>query len=479
MTTLRTDILPPNCSSITVVGAGKSGRALALLGRDLGFSVFVTEKSPIKVETQALFSSRGISWEESHSPKALEGDAIVLSSGIPPTSEIVHMAQKNSRLLVGELDFVAPYIKGDILGVTGSNGKSTTVALLAHLLQRVLGEDVVSPGGNIGIPLAEMAFKEYVCIVAELSSFQLYWAQRPCLAGAAVTNIVPDHLDWHGGYDAYVEAKKNITRLLNPVIPSSPFIYRFQDASHIPENCFPPHIERFPFFWREGGEKYSDQNQGIFASSEEVFLRKGGKEIFLFDPRKDLSLLGKHNVENAAFAVSLGFLWKKGLESSALQKELGSFVSLPHRCENLGTVHGVTFVNDSKGTNVAAAVTALESLEGEIIVLLGGKGKGEHYGELAEAVSRNAREAILFGDEAASLEKTLRQKYTNLTVVRSLEEAFLRALDLSRENDTILLSPACTSWDAYTSYTERGEHFRKLAQRTFYDSKAKKHRLSP
>ena len=171
MAIFRTSVLPQNCSSITVVGAGKSGQALAFLGKELGFSVFVTEQSPLKGETKKIFSSRGISWEETHSLKALEGDAIVLSSGIPPTSEVVNMARENHRPLVGELDFVSPHIKGDIIGVTGSNGKSTTVALLAHLLQQLLGEDKVSAGGNIGIPLGEVALKEYACVVAELSSF--------------------------------------------------------------------------------------------------------------------------------------------------------------------------------------------------------------------------------------------------------------------------------------------------------------------
>ena len=478
MAAFRTSVLPRNCSAITVVGAGKSGQALAFLGKELGFSVFVTERSPIKPETQKLFSSRGISWEESHSSRALEGDAIILSSGIPPTSEVVTMARENQNLLVGELDFVSPYIKGDILGITGSNGKSTTVALLGHLLQRVLGEDKVSVGGNIGIPLGEVALKEYACVVAELSSFQLYWAETPCLSGAAITNIVPDHLDWHGGYEAYVEAKRKIVRLLHANISNVPFVYRFQDTLHVPEDLFSSHVGRYPFSWK-GKETHSLEVQGIFASPEKVFLRKKGEDFFLFNPHKDLSLLGRHNVENAAFAVSLGLLWKKSLLPSSLQKELGSFVSLPHRCENRGTLHGITFVNDSKGTNVAATVTALESLEGEIIVLLGGKGKGEGYEELAKAVSQNTREAILFGAEAASLEKGLREKCNNLSVASDLEEAFRRALDLSRENDTILLSPACTSWDAYTSYAERGEHFRKLVKRTFYDSPAKRLKLSP
>ena len=478
MAIFRTSVLPQNCSSITVVGAGKSGQALAFLGKELGFSVFVTEQSPLKGETKKIFSSRGISWEETHSLKALEGDAIVLSSGIPPTSEVVNMARENHRPLVGELDFVSPHIKGDIIGVTGSNGKSTTVALLAHLLQQLLGEDKVSAGGNIGIPLGEVALKEYACVVAELSSFQLYWAETPCLSGAAITNIVPDHLDWHGGYEAYVDAKRRIVRLLHAKTSKTPFVYRLQDSSYFPEHLFPSHVERFPFSWKNN-EESCFETQGIFASPEKVFLRNDEENFFLFNPCKDLSLMGRHNVENAAFAVSLGLLWHKGLDFLSLQKELRGFTSLPHRCENRGTLHGVTFVNDSKGTNVAATVTALESLQGEIIVLLGGKGKGEDYEELARAVSENAREAILFGAEAPLLEKELRKRCENLSVVSNLEEAFRRALDLSRENDTILLSPACTSWDAYTSYAERGEHFRNLVQRTFHDTIAERLKLSP
>jgi UDP-N-acetylmuramoylalanine--D-glutamate ligase len=478
MKEFRKNILSQNYSSIAVVGAGKSGRALALLGKELGLSVFVTETSPLPREVQSLFSSQGILWEETHSPRALEADALILSSGIPPTSEMVRMAREENIPVVGELDFVSPHIKGDIIGITGSNGKSTTVALLAHLLQKALGEDMVSPGGNIGIPLGEVALKNYACVVAELSSFQLHWAENPCLSGGGITNIVPDHLDWHGGYEAYVKAKMKMLHLFKKDSRVFPFIFRLQDVSYFPEKIFPPHIEAFPFFWK-GAEGNPSPVRGIFASPEKVTLRKDKEEFFLFDPRKDLSLLGKHNVENAAFAASLGILWKANGDPKKILAGLSSFIPLAHRCENLGTLQGVTFVNDSKGTNVAATVTALESLEGEIIVLLGGKGKGEEYGELAEAVFQNTRAAILFGAEACSLEKALKGKCPHLYVVPTLEKAFSHALSLSRENDTVLLSPACTSWDAYRSYTERGEHFRDLVKRTYYDTSAGKLRLSP
>lgn len=468
-----------NYASITVVGGGKSGRALALLGKQLGMSVFLSDTSAVPPETRSFLQYSGIPWEEEHSKKILDQDAIILSSGIPPSSPVVSMAQEAKVPLLGELDFVTPHIKGDLIGVTGSNGKSTTVALLAHILQESFGEKITA-GGNIGIPLGELALKNYSCIVAELSSFQLYWAHASCLVGGGITNIVPDHLDWHGGYDSYVKAKKNILSLLNPDF-SPFFVFRNKDTSYFLKEDFHSSLGVFPFYWENEGEDAQKLwNKGIFANSEKVVLRNEGEEVFLFNPSKDLPLLGRHNVENAAFAASLAFLWRRSEDSSLkLLKGVRTFVSLPHRCENLGTKQGVTFVNDSKGTNVAATVTALESLEGNILILLGGKGKGEDYQELAKAVSLNARGAVLFGAEAPSLEKALQGKCPNLSVVPDLEKAFLRALDLSQENDTILLSPACTSWDAYKSYTERGDHFRNLVRRTFFDSERKKLTVLP
>ena len=467
-----------NYSSITVIGGGKSGRALALLGKRLGMSVFLSDMSPITSEARSVLQYHGIPWEEKHTEKILEQDAVILSSGISPSSSVVSMAQKAKVPLLGELDFVTPHIKGDLLGVTGSNGKSTTVALLAHILQKSFGEEKITSGGNIGIPLGELALKDYSCIVAELSSFQLHWAHSPCLMGGGITNLVPDHLDWHGGYDSYVKAKKNILSLLkNNLSPF--FVFRGEDMAYFSKEDFYSFVHAFPFYWEQDEKNSQKLNKGVFATSQGVVLRKENEEIFLFNPTKDFPLLGKHNIENAAFAASLAFLWRTKDPSLNMREGIRSFSSLPHRCENLGTKGGVTFVNDSKGTNVAATITALESLEGDIIILLGGKGKGEQYHKLAEAVSRNAREAILFGAEAPFLGKALQEKVSHLSVVPDLEKAFLRALELSRENDTILLSPACTSWDAYRSYTERGDHFRSLVEKTSFDPQQNKLAILP
>ncbi|HOO63573.1 MAG TPA: UDP-N-acetylmuramoyl-L-alanine--D-glutamate ligase [Synergistaceae bacterium] len=474
MNKLQGSPLQQHFSSITVIGSGKSGQAIALLGKQLGMSVFVSEISSISSETRSSFCRNGISWEEGHTEKILEQDLVVLSSGIPPSSPAVVMASKNGIPLMGELDFVTPHIKGDIIGITGSNGKSTTVALLAHLLQKCYGEDKVVSGGNIGTPLGEHALKDYSCVIAELSSFQLYWAQNPCLVGAGITNVVPDHLDWHGNYEDYIEAKKNILRLLKNDVPSV-FIFREKDSSFFSQKDFPSRTEIFPFFWEDeekGGGK--EKKQALIAGAQKVFLRKEGRELFLFNPKKDLPLLGKHNVENAAFAASLASLWRKKEPFPELLQGLQTFMALPHRCENLGTQHGVTFINDSKGTNVAATITALESLEGRILILLGGKGKGEDYQELAQAVSQNARGAILFGAEARALEKALRGKSEIFSVHSTLEEAYLRALSLAEEGDTILLSPSCTSWDAYESYVKRGEHFRELVGKTCFNPETKR-----
>jgi len=442
---------------LTILGAGVSGKALAALAADLGAKVFVTEKGPVKEKTRRFFLHRGIAFEEKgHTRKALECDALVLSSGIPPSAKPVVEAGKKSIPVIGELDFVADHLKGRIIGVTGSNGKTTTTALTGHILADSGLKTAVA--GNIGSPLAECAFGEHDWIVTELSSFQLYWARDFEIDLAVLTNIAPDHLDWHGSFEDYVAAKMKIFTLARR---KSSGICQDADAPRVLEVSCSRALDILPLRRADGSSTIKDTD-GILLSEENCLLFRKGHPVFLFS-FKDVPLVGFHNIENAAMASAAAAM--AGAESAGIAKSIAAFKPLPHRCEKVATIDGITYVDDSKGTNVAAASAALDSIQGPIVVILGGKGKGEDYGPLAEALIRNARGAVLIGEEKDRIASSLlAHGYKTFSMATTMEDAVKTARNMALPNTTVLLSPACTSWDMYENYKARGEHFRQIVE---------------
>lgn len=439
---------------ITVIGAGVSGSALAELASDMGAGVFVSDKKEIAPDTLKLFAGKGISWEEGeNSRKALDADEIVVSSGISPNIPVLEDARRAGIKITGELDFVQPYLDSIVIGVTGSNGKTTTTSMIGYFLER-MGYSVMT-GGNIGNAVAKAANKVFDFVVLELSSFQLYWARDFMCDVAVVTNLAPDHIDWHGSYENYVAAKAN---LISCVAPGGAAIYqkRDEEALKIRED-----INKFPLFW---GEK-DPEVKGIYLDEEvsAAWINGGGcrlkKKLFLFE---NIKLLGKHNLENAAMALSIPALFNMG---EVPEEVISSYVPPAHRCAFAGELNGITFVDDSKGTNVAASVTAITSLPGRKVMILGGQGKGEEYQELAAAVREHSRAAVILGTEKEKIAAALDEAgFTGYRLVSDMQEAVNTAWSLAEAGDTVLLSPACTSWDMYKSYKARGEHFCEIVK---------------
>ncbi len=434
---------------IGIVGSGVSGLSLASLAKRKKARVFVSDSGPFRESAARQLESMGIDFEfGGHGGALWESDLIVLSSGVAPSAVPVQEAKRRGIPLVGELDFVAPYLKGKRVGVTGSNGKSTTTALLGHLLQG-MGRKAAAVG-NIGNPLADYADLPIDVLVMELSSFQLFWANRLSVDVAIVTNLDPDHIDWHGSYENYVAAKANLLRMQQAgswAILQGRDLRFFREAAHVKKVSLGAD-EEFPTDgWIEMGER-------------EAVLWRGTtpKRLFAFER---LPLLGKHNLENAAMAMAAIELL--GFDAGRAELLLEGFSALPHRCEEVATINGVRYVDDSKGTNVAASVTALGSLPGVKIVILGGQGKGEDYAPLAQAVKRHARVALIMGTERDKICDALKESgFEGVLKVRDMEEAVRKAFLEARPGETVLLSPACTSWDAYPNYKERGRHFQRL-----------------
>ena len=444
---------------VTVIGAGVSGFATALLAAKEGASLFLSDQGPIAKAVKERAYAAGMELEEGgHSDRAWQCELVVVSSGIAPTASPILEAKKRGLPLISEADYVYPRLKAKLIGVTGSNGKTTTTALLAHLLR--CGGLLAEAAGNIGAPLADFAGKKLDYLVVELSSFQLHWARKLRLCGALVTNLAPDHIDWHGSYEAYVMAKASIFSLVED---GGWGIFRAADEESL-KGASSGMTRRCRLAWDDS-----------LLSTGDLLLASGGASLLTRDGplslfrREVVPLPGKHNLENAAMASAAATL--AGLEKESLEGGLRSFKALPHRCELVGVIDGVTFIDDSKGTNVAATITALTSLEGPKVVLLGGKGKGESYDELALAVKAEAKAAVLFGAEAESIAEALCSVgFHRYFIEQDLVHSFDRALEETVSGEMILLSPACTSWDQYPNYKERGRHFRRLVEEKAHET---------
>ena len=437
---------------VSVIGAGVSGQGLALLAHNLGYEVLVSEKKTISPEAKSLFTENNIAFEEGHSDKVFDSDMILISSGIPPQSEILREAEKRGANLTGELDFVIPHIRtNNLVCVTGSNGKSTVTSLIGHVLNRSGLKS--GTGGNLGTSSARFTQEDFDAVVLELSSFQLSRATKNLHAKVAIiTNLAPDHIDWHGSYEAYVEAKSRVLTLRDPngwgII---------QDRDY---DTLRPSGKIIVLSWNETPNHKTEGH--IFMAGDRAILTINGESSTLFT-YTDTTLIGSHNLENVAMTLCAVKLL--GVDVSRAEFLLEGFRPLPHRCEDAGTLCGVQYIDDSKGTNVAATITAMKCIPGRKVIILGGQGKGEDYAPLAEAVKSECDYAVLIGEEAPKIQEALEhESYTNFRRVKDMEEAVNVSQSLATPGMVVLLSPACTSWDMYKSYKARGEHFCKIVR---------------
>ena len=431
-----------NGKRISIIGAGVSGCAVAKVASAHGADVFVSDGKEIPDERKRMFAAENISWEENgNSSRVLECDEIVVSSGIPPYIPIIKAAEEHAVRLTGELDFAANYLKGKIIAVTGSNGKTTTCSVIGGLLKKSGYNCAIA--GNIGVGVAELADKEFDYIAMELSSFQLYWSTHFKCDAAVITNLAPDHINWHGSYENYIAAKANLFRCLKE---NGAAICQKRDTEVL-------RITKGTDIYRLGWE----EDCRIFLNRQNKAAYLDSDELFSF---ADVNLLGDHNMENLAMALAA-----VKLAGATVNKSFLAELKAPeHRCEYVGETNGIVFVNDSKGTNVAASVTAMSSLQGSKIIILGGQGKGEEYGPLAETVCKYVKSAVIIGSEKEKIARALDDfGYVNYQFAEDMGDAVRKAYEKADNGDMVLLSPACTSWDMYPNFETRGEDFRAKA----------------
>lgn len=437
---------------VLVVGLARSGVAAARLLAREGARVTVTDRrSP-----QALASAveallpHGVRFELGghDSDSFLRADRIVVSPGVPLTIPFLAKAREAGVPIHGEVELAAAFVEEPIVGVTGTNGKSTTTALLGHLLESAGREVFV--GGNFGVALSErvLAGGRRDVSVVELSSFQLEGIERFRPDVAVLTNLSPDHLDRYPDAEAYYRAKAAIFRQ-----------QRAEDVAVLPaEDARALSLHEGAASRRRlfgaGGQGWDDDGALAFASG---VLGEEGTRIEGLPP----TLRGAHNRENA-LAASLAAA-ALGLDRAAIEGGLRSFRGLPHRLESVRTLAGVEWINDSKATNVDASAVALQAVDAPIVWIAGGVGKGAPYAGLLPLVASKVRVLLTIGEEAPALREAFAET-VEVVDCGTLDVAVARAASLARVGDVVLLSPACASFDHFASFEERGERFRALVE---------------
>jgi UDP-N-acetylmuramoylalanine--D-glutamate ligase len=449
--------LVPRESEIAVIGLARSGRAVATLLRKHGYNVYASDlaSSPDTGRIAEELRAQGIIVDVGrHDLDRLARAALVVTSpGVPPSARPLAFAREAGIRVVSEVEIALNFLVGPrLIAITGTNGKTTTTALIAHLLRGIDLEAVEA--GNIGTPLSEIAARERqpTWISLEMSSFQLH--DTPSLKPdvGVLTNLSPDHLDRYATVEEYFSDK---ARLFANANADSVWVVNGDDNA----------VERMA--GDVAGEKYSFS---LTREAEGYFDPRSSQLVVFAAPllhRSDFPLLGAHNVANA-LAASLAVMAadrshqtqqsRKGIAAA-----LRTFRSLPHRLELVGEYNGVQWINDSKATNVSSAAVAIDGMERPTVLLLGGRHKGEAYTPLAEAVKKRVKRVIAYGEAAPLIATDLRPVVDVVRLGSDFDEVIRAARAAARPGEAILLSPACSSYDMFSNYEERGERFRELA----------------
>ena len=439
--------------SAVVVGLGKSGLAAARLLLSRGARVTVVDEKAQSPDAEAL-GRQGATLRLGGFPDRFwdGADVVVVSPGVPLARPELQAARAAGATVWGEVELafrLLPPGAGPVLGITGTNGKSTTTALLGDLV-KAGGLDAFV-GGNLGLPFSEACARPYAVHVVELSSFQLEGAVSLACRGAAILNLTPDHLDRYADQEAYGEAKARIFRNQ----PSGGFAVVNGEDAHVLRLGARAAVPLYAFGHRDGVPGTAGQ-----AVSEEGGFRLtfGDRERFSLRNR---ALRGRHNAENAMAAALLARL--HGVSAADVQRGLDGFPGLAHRMEFVRELDGVEYLNDSKATNVDSSLVALRALPGRVWLIAGGKGKGAPYAPLVEAARGRVLGVLTVGKDAPVIAQAFAPEFP-VHACETLDRALETARKLAKRGDTVLLSPACASYDQFDNFEHRGDTFKRLVR---------------
>lgn len=435
---------------LTILGGGESGIGAGLLGKAKGYDVFVSDFGQMAEKYRAELVQAGIDFEErKHSEKRiLSSDLVIKSPGIPETAAIMKALRENGNLVISEIEFASKYTTAKLIGITGTNGKTTTTLLTYHLLKEA-GFNV-GVAGNVGKSFArqvlETAFDWYVL---ELSSFQLDDSYELKLDIAVLLNVTPDHLDrYDNDFEKYFASKMRIFHLVHL---GGDAIYWMDDPSvgkNIEDNTRGLRVHPFSLSRDAAGISFI-QNDRLFYVPDSIEVSA---------PRADISIKGLHNMLNAAAAGTAALL--AGVKGEALVKGLATFKNAPHRLEYIRTLNGADYINDSKATNVDAVYYALEAFDTPIVWIAGGIDKGNDYSLIEALVQEKVKALICLGKDNSKLWTAFENLVPVIKVTDDLIKAVRMAKELAEPGDTVLLAPACSSFDLFRNYMDRGDQFR-------------------
>lgn len=437
-----------------VLGAGRSGVASAKFLAERGAVVALHDRKPVEEWSDAARSLKetlkvGLMGGEIPSWLLDQIDLVVISPGVPTNTIPARYVDRKDGEVIGEVELAYRFMKGRIVGITGSNGKTTTTTLIGEILRNA--GIVTQVGGNIGTPLLDLAMSstDDTWTVAELSSFQLETIKDFRANVAICLNVTPNHLDRYESFTDYAAAKHRI--FMNQTADDLAVLNADDEITASWAKGLKAHVSMFSI--------RRELDEGLFLRGRDLVSRSNGKERVLTN-RDDIFLRGLHNVENVLASLAAGLAC--GASPESMRETIASFKGVEHRIEFVSEIDGVKFYNDSKATSVDATLKALEALsedDGKVVLILGGRGKNAPYAPLIPLIEKSVRALVLIGEDADNIASQLNGT-TEIIRADSMESAVRNGLDAAESGDSVLLAPACASFDMFKSFEQRGDVFK-------------------
>ena len=438
---------------LVILGAGESGTGAAILGKKMGYDVFVSDKNLINQNLQNLFNQEAIKWESGHHSLELImlADIVVKSPGVQSDNELIKTLRRQKKEIISEIELAARHTNATLIGITGTNGKTTTTMLTYKILKDAGYK--VGMAGNIGNSFAlQVAKTDFDYYVLEISSFQLDDIKDFAPHISVITNITPDHLDrYNFDFEDYIKSKFKIIKNQSE---KDFFLFNSDDPviiNAIKHKNLKP--KKIPL-------NVKIDMDGVYTERDRIIIKQKKKKIMINSAQFQLS--GRHNLLNAMAASTIANLLE--ISKDSIRDSLSEFKGAPHRMEKVLTIQHVKYINDSKATNINATFFAIESIDTPLIWIVGGVDKGNNYNELLPIIRKKAKAIICLGLDNQKLRNTFENVSDIFIETESMIEAVKIAHKVAKAKDTVLLSPACASFDLFNSYEDRGNQFKNAVR---------------
>jgi len=433
---------------VVVLGTGVSGLGAAVLAKKKGFDVFVSDKGKISDDSKKVLLNNDINWEEGRHTleQIIIADEVIKSPGIADTVPLIEKLNLNNVPVISEIEFASRYTNAKIIAITGSNGKTTTTLLLGNILKNAGYSVLVA--GNIGVGFAlSISEKDFEYVVLELSSFQLDGIKNFRSKVAIILNITSDHLErYNYKIENYIASKFRITLNQN----ADDFLIYNADDKFV--NTIESNAKKLPI------SLINKQKEGGYLNNKKLIIKLNNQTMTI----QELALQGKHNIFNSMAAAMAARVFE--VKDSVIRQSMIDFQNLEHRLEHVLTVHGIDFINDSKATNVNASWFALESMQKNVVWIVGGVDKGNDYAEIDSLVIDKVKAIICLGQNNQKIIKSFQGKVDTIVQASSMDEAVNQSYSIADNGEVVLLSPACASFDLFENYEDRGFKFKKAVR---------------